>query len=205
MRLSLLLFALFPLMIVGCQSFNEANGMGKPGVVPPQIEPEPRTVLLSEMAALPRSLDPALLAVAIGADDAAALRTGDDHGRHDDVGGLDPGGLADGRRVIRVVGGVEPTGHDASRHLRPAGLAKERVRGDRLAARGTGAHVRVQGRTSLALSPRAIRSYRVPAPRASERYDFASTARRASFPAGTSPIRTPSGAALRSTASRAWP
>ena len=51
MRLSLLLFALFPLMIVGCQSFNEANGMGKPGVVPPQIEPEPRTVLLSEMAA----------------------------------------------------------------------------------------------------------------------------------------------------------
>lgn len=52
MRASFLLIALFPLLAMGCsgldQSMIEANGQ-KVGTVPAQTDPEPRTILLSEM------------------------------------------------------------------------------------------------------------------------------------------------------------
>ncbi|CAG0996696.1 N-acetylmuramoyl-L-alanine amidase LytC [Gammaproteobacteria bacterium] len=51
MRASFILIALFPLLAMGCADIvtGNPNEFGEIGTVPPQTDPEPRTVLLSEM------------------------------------------------------------------------------------------------------------------------------------------------------------
>lgn len=51
MRASFFLLALFPLLALGCADIVGPNQdvLGRPGVIPAQTDPEPRTILLSEM------------------------------------------------------------------------------------------------------------------------------------------------------------